>query len=506
MKTAFDIRFVFNRWTLGEDVLLETLKIPAEKLAEPGFDLLAHLGFSKEEIEAANEHVCGTMTLEGAPHLKRRAPARCSTAPTPAARKGKRFLSWQSHIRMMAASQPFISGAISKTINMPNDATVEDCKEAYMLSWRLGLKANALYRDGSKLSQPLNSQLLADDAEEAEEVAEQLAADKPMAARAAVAAERIVERIVERASAPAREAAQPAQGLHAEGHRRRPQGLPAHRRVRGRPARRDLHRHAQGRRRLPQPDEQLRHRHLARPAVRRAARGVRRRLHLHALRAGGPGAGQRHHQERDLDPRLHLPRARRLLSRPQRSGPRRSERGRQHRPRLERGGAGGGGSPPRRRPPSTSRAGCLRGQESRVLALRSTTSAVAMAAVVEQTDPLGPVASLQQEVSTAFKPAKVRMEAAVSALTAVQQEIAGGLAKPKVDASVAEIARQLQDQLDARAKARIARENNKESDRVAEARVKGYEGESCRECGNFTLVRNGTCLKCDTCGGTSGCS
>ena len=141
-----------------------------------------------------------------------------------------------------------------------------------------------------------------------------------------------------------------------------------------------------------------------------------------------------------------------------------------------------------------------------MLALRSTTSAVAMAAVMEQTDPLSPVASLQQEVSSAFvKPAKARMEAAVSALTTVQQEIAGGLAKPKVDASVAEIARQLADQLDARAKARIARDNM-EADRVAEARFKGYEGESCRECGNFTLLRNGTCLKCDTCGGTSGCS
>ena len=99
---------------------------------------------------------------------------------------------------MMAASQPFISGAISKTINMPNEATVEDCKQSYMLSWRLALKANALYRDGSKLSQPLNAQLLADDDEEQEEVAEQLLADKPMAARAAVAAERIVERIIER--------------------------------------------------------------------------------------------------------------------------------------------------------------------------------------------------------------------------------------------------------------------------------------------------------------------
>ena len=97
----------------------------------------------------------------------------------PCGRKGKRYLSVESHIHMMAAAQPFISGAISKTINMPNDATVEDCKQSYMLSWKLALKANALYRDGSKLSQPLNSQLLADDADAADEVAEQMLADKP---------------------------------------------------------------------------------------------------------------------------------------------------------------------------------------------------------------------------------------------------------------------------------------------------------------------------------------
>src|SRR2546428_5907914 len=123
------------------------------------------------------------MTVEGAPHLKAEHYSVFDCA-NPCGRKGKRFLSVESHIRMMAAAQPFISGAISKTINMPNDASVEDCKEAYMLSWRLALKANALYRDGSKLSQPLNAQLLADDAAEQEEVAEQLAADKPMVARA----------------------------------------------------------------------------------------------------------------------------------------------------------------------------------------------------------------------------------------------------------------------------------------------------------------------------------
>ena len=132
------------------------------------------------------------MTLEGAPHLKAEHLSVFDCA-NPCGRKGKRYLSVESHIRMMAASQPFISGAISKTINMPNDATVEDCKASYMLSWRLALKANALYRDGSKLSQPLNSQVLGDDVDEQEEAAEQMLADKPMAARASVAAERIVE-------------------------------------------------------------------------------------------------------------------------------------------------------------------------------------------------------------------------------------------------------------------------------------------------------------------------
>src|SRR5262245_62132904 len=159
LKTAFDISFVFNRWTLGEEFLTGTLKVPADKLNEPGFDLLAHLGFAKRDIEAANEHACGAMTLEGAPHLDEQHLAVFDGA-SPCGRKGKRFLSVESHIRMMAASQPFISGAISKTINMPTEASVEDCKNAYMLSWRLALKANALYRDGSKLSQPLNAQLL----------------------------------------------------------------------------------------------------------------------------------------------------------------------------------------------------------------------------------------------------------------------------------------------------------------------------------------------------------
>jgi ribonucleoside-diphosphate reductase alpha chain len=196
LATAFDIKFAFNKWSLGED-FLKSLGITEAELADPAFDLLARLGFSKKDIEAANLHCCGAMTLEGAPHLKEEHLAVFDCA-NPCGRLGKRFLSVESHILMMAAAQPFISGAISKTINMPNDATVEDCKNAYLTSWKLALKANALYRDGSKLSQPLNSQLLADDEEDAEEAVEQLVA-RPAAARAEHVAERIVERIVEKA-------------------------------------------------------------------------------------------------------------------------------------------------------------------------------------------------------------------------------------------------------------------------------------------------------------------
>ena len=167
---------------------------PAD-LASPTFDLLAHLGFTKREIEAANIHVCGAMTVEGAPHLKAEHYPVFDCA-NPCGRTGKRYLSVESHIRMMAAAQPFISGAISKTINMPNEAGVEDCKSAYMLSWKLALKANALYRDGSKLSQPLQSQLIADEADEDDTV--EAFIEKSAPARTTALAEKIVERVVER--------------------------------------------------------------------------------------------------------------------------------------------------------------------------------------------------------------------------------------------------------------------------------------------------------------------
>ena len=197
LGSAFDIKFVFNKWTLGEEFCLDGLGLDAEKLNEPDFCILTALGFSKSQIEATNEYVCGTMTLEGAPGLKDEHLPVFDCA-NPCGTKGKRFLSADSHIRMMAAAQPFISGAISKTINMPNSATVQDCKDAYNLSWRLGIKANALYRDGSKLSQPLNAQLLADDEDAADGVIEEVLGDQPAGQRATIVAERVVERVIER--------------------------------------------------------------------------------------------------------------------------------------------------------------------------------------------------------------------------------------------------------------------------------------------------------------------
>ncbi|KAB2920592.1 MAG: vitamin B12-dependent ribonucleotide reductase [Hyphomicrobiaceae bacterium] len=483
LKTAFDIKFAFNKWTLGEEFLTGTLQIPADTLNEPGFDLLTHLGFSRKDTEAANEHVCGAMTLEGAPHIAEEHLPVFDCA-SPCGRKGKRFLSAASHIHMMAASQPFISGAISKTINMPNEAGVEDCKEAYMLSWRLALKANALYRDGSKLSQPLNAQLLPDDEDEAEEVAEQMMADKPMAARATVTAERIVERIVERArereKLPNRRKSYTQKAtvgghkvylhtgeyedgrlgeifidMHKEGAAFRSlmnnfaiaislglqYGVPLEEYVdaftftRFEPAG------------LVQGNDTIKNATSILDYIFRELAvsylGRNDLAHVDVSEIANTGLGS---SDEELEEDQAPPPAARFLSR-----------------------------------------GLLRGQENRVLALRSTSSAVAIAAT--RTEPASPVASLQQEVTTAF---------AQTTKTEVTQ-----------------LAQQLADQLALRQKTRIAREaaevvraakSSVEADRIAEAKVKGYEGESCRECGNFTLVRNGTCLKCDTCGSTSGCS
>ncbi len=141
---------------VGHDFCKQKLRVEDYHLEELDFSLLSHLGFTKEQIEAANDHIFGRLTIEGAPHIKEKDLAVFDCA-NKCGKYGTRFISWNAHINMMAAAQPFISGAISKTINMPHESTIEDIKQAYMDSWRSMIKANALYRDGSKLSQPLMS-------------------------------------------------------------------------------------------------------------------------------------------------------------------------------------------------------------------------------------------------------------------------------------------------------------------------------------------------------------
>jgi ribonucleoside-diphosphate reductase class II (EC 1.17.4.-) len=170
VQSAFDISFVFNHYTLGEECL-QRIGFTPEQYLNPVFNLLKELGFKADEIDAANDYVCGTMMLEGAPYLHEEHLPVFDCA-NKCGKKGQRYIHHTGHIRMMGAIQPFISGAISKTINLPNEATIEDIKECYRLSWELGLKANALYRDGSKLSQPLSNK--SDKKEEETTVANQV--------------------------------------------------------------------------------------------------------------------------------------------------------------------------------------------------------------------------------------------------------------------------------------------------------------------------------------------
>ncbi len=156
LRSSVSLTSCFQPYVLGEEFYTEVLNIPAATYNLPGFSLLAHLGYSEDEIAQAEAYACGTMTLEGAPLLKDEHLPVFDTA-TPGGKLGRRSISWQGHIEMMAAVQPFISGAISKTINMPANATIEDVRGAHMLAWKRMLKSIALYRDGSKLSQPLSS-------------------------------------------------------------------------------------------------------------------------------------------------------------------------------------------------------------------------------------------------------------------------------------------------------------------------------------------------------------
>jgi ribonucleoside-diphosphate reductase alpha chain len=155
LDTTFDVRFVFNKYTIGEE-LCQQLGFTAQQLDDMQFDMLTELGFTSEQITEVNDFICGTMMIEGAPHIKDEHLPIFDCA-NKCGKRGERYIDYMAHVRMMAAAQPFISGAISKTINMPAEASVDNVGDVHLASWRLMLKAIALYRDGSKLSQPLNA-------------------------------------------------------------------------------------------------------------------------------------------------------------------------------------------------------------------------------------------------------------------------------------------------------------------------------------------------------------
>ena len=476
LKSAFDIKFVMNRWTLGEALLIETLKVPKEKLDEPGFDLLTHLGFSRKDIETANEHVCGSMTLEGAPHLKAEHLPIFDCA-NPCGRKGKRFLSVESHIRMMAASQPFISGAISKTINMPSEATVEECKQSYMLSWRLALKANALYRDGSKLSQPLNSQILSDDADEAEEIAAEITADKPAARRAEITAERIVERIVERArereKLPARRKSY-IQKATVGGHK---VYLHTGEYEDGRLGEIFIDMHKEG----------AAFRSLMNNFAIAISLGLQYGVPLEEYvdaftftRFEPAGLVQGNDAIKNATSILDYIFRELAVSYLERHDLAHVD------PREIVGETGLGSSdavledetPPAMPATRLVSKGLTRGIQPNVFVVRGS-AAVAMEPVSDIES--NSVTAMQQSVSKAFQ----RSESTVLVRETVVETATIGATAATIVGSAPMLT---------------------VAERRREAKVRGYEGESCQDCGNFTLVRNGTCLKCDTCGGTSGCS
>jgi len=448
LGSAFDIRFVFNHWTLGAEFCADVLGIPAERMIEEGFDLLREIGFTAEEIEAANTHVCGTMTLEGAPYLKD-AHLPIFDCANPCGKTGKRYLSVNAHIDMMAAAQPFISGAISKTINMPNEATIEACQEAYLRSWRMGIKANALYRDGSKLSQPLSAGLI-QDAEDLEEATPTEAA--------AIVAERIVEKVIVRE-------------VEVRGKREK---LPDRRRgytqkavVGGHKV--YLHTGEFDNGRLGEifidmHKEGAAFRAMMNNFAIAVSMGLQYGVPLEKFveaftftrfEPAGVVSGDDNIKNatsvldyifRELAV-SYLDRS--DLAHIEPEGPRFDEIG---------GGIADGQI-------DETEAGEERSDE--VLAV------------------------LSRFASTGFTRKRLPKELLV--LQGGQSQMAGGgmtVAAPQAAAVSPAVIETV----------------GAVAHRRAEARVKGYEGDACGDCGNFTLVRNGTCLKCDTCGATSGCS
>jgi ribonucleoside-diphosphate reductase alpha chain len=443
LENAFDIKFAFNRYGLGDDFCRDTLGFTDEQLNDFDFNMLEALGFSKEEIEAANIHVCGAMTLEGAPHLDD-AHLSIFDCANVCGRIGKRFLSVSSHITMMAASQPFISGAISKTINMPNNATVEECGKAYMQSWKLGLKANALYRDGSKLSQPLSSALVDDD--DMEEFEDAVAS--PQAAAVTPVVEKIVEKIIERERI-----------IRSEDRERLP-----HRR-KGYTQKASVGGHKVYLRTGEYEDGRLGEIFIDMHKEGAAFRSLMNNFAIAVsigLQYGVPleefveaFTFTRFEPQGIVTGNDAIKMSTSILDYTFRelaiSYLDRHDLGHVSMADLEMDTTGGGEAQSAIVNRVTSR-GFIRKQG---LVVYSSVAGQAASAV----------ATAAPEAATSLKPAPAEATATAAVMGAASM-----------------------------------------TDQIQQARMQGYEGESCPECQNFTLVRNGTCLKCNTCGSTTGCS
>ena len=489
LPTAFDIKFVFNKWTLGEDFIVKQLGVSADAIAAPNFELLSAIGFTKREIEAANVHICGAMTVEGAPHLKAEHYAVFDCA-NPCGKIGKRYLSVESHIRMMAAAQPFISGAISKTINMPNDATVEDCKAAYLLSWKLALKANALYRDGSKLSQPLNSQLIADDEDEDDAV--ESFYEKPMAARATQVSEKIVEKLVERIVVMREREKMPD----------RRKGYTQKAVVGGHKVYLRTGEYDDGR-----LGEIFIDMHKEGAALRSFINNFAIAVSL-GLQYGVPleeyvdaftftrfepaGPVQGNDSIKYATSILDYVFRELAVSYMSRFDLAHADPSESNFDALGRGvdeGKPSEDGPSQQAAKYVSR-GLTRSRTDNLVVMRGGSSSPSPAGGGS----IGNSASDRGGVNlTALSHA--RAGDSIDGAVALKQE-------PQHDLSPTEKLEALQWSKAGTANTQVA----SKAERRAEAKAKGYEGEMCSECGNFTLVRNGTCMKCDTCGSTTGCS
>jgi ribonucleoside-diphosphate reductase alpha chain len=420
------------------------------------------------------------MTLEGAPHLKAEHLPVFDCA-NPCGRLGKRFLSVESHIRMMAAAQPFISGAISKTINMPNDATVEDCKASYMLSWRLALKANALYRDGSKLSQPLNSQLLADE-DEADAVEEHL--ERSVPARATQVAEKIVERIIERVEVAREREKMPdrrkgyTQKAVVGGHKIY---LRTGEYDDGRLGEIFIDMHKEG------ASFRAMMNNFAIAISLGLQYGVPLEEYVEAFtftRFEPSGFVQGNDSIKNATSILDYVFRELAISYVGRYDLAHVVPDEDGHATLGRGD-GESKAPAQPVTVPVSR-GLVRSKTERFVVMPGGATAASNTLAPVSSDARGAITALSSAVNTGLSRGVVAGPGAQTVgATALKEE-------PALDALAWE--------------APAAPAVKPASERRKEAKLRGYEGEACPECANFTLVRNGTCLKCDTCGGTTGCS